>query len=96
MAWSRSQPYRGLQKVASVVHIQTIEREANMSRETITRQRQDDDTQAFLGHMTNQAIDEPEQQPDDRGRRQLGPERSPNQKDAQRLKNNKRSRDNRK
>ncbi len=68
-----------------------------MSREPITRQTQDEDTQAFLGHMTNQANDEPEQEPDDRSRHQPGPERTPNQQDDQkRRKNDKRSRENRK
>jgi hypothetical protein len=66
-----------------------------MSRETITRQ--DEDTQPFLGHMTNQAPNEPEQVPDDRNRRQPGPERSPIQSDEQkRRKNDKRNRDSRK
>jgi hypothetical protein len=68
-----------------------------MSREQITRRAQDEDTQAFLGHMTNQANDEPEQVPDDRIRRQPGPERSPNQNDEQkRRKNDKRNRETRK
>jgi hypothetical protein len=68
-----------------------------MSREPITRRAQNEDTQAFLGHMTNQANDEPEQEPDDRNRRQPGPERSPNQQDdRKRRKNDKRSRENRK
>jgi hypothetical protein len=72
-------------------------KEADMSREPITRQAQDEDTQAFLGHMTNQANDEPEQVPDDRSRRQPGPERSPNQQqDPKRRKTDKRSRENRK
>jgi hypothetical protein len=66
-----------------------------MSREPVTRQ--DENTQAFLGHMTNQANDEPKEVPDDRSRRQPGPERSPNQQDDQkRRKNDKRSRENRK
>lgn len=68
-----------------------------MSREATTRQAQDEDTQAFLGHMTNQVNDEPEQVPDDRNRRQSGPERSPNQKDDQKRRtNDKPSRENRK
>jgi hypothetical protein len=72
-------------------------KEDNMSREAITRRAQDENTQAFLGHMTNQANDEPEQTPDDRNRRQPGPERSPNQQDDQkRRKNDKRNRENRK
>jgi hypothetical protein len=75
--------------------VDDIKKEANMSRDAISRQHQEDDTQAFLGHMTNQASDEPEQESEDRNRRQPGPERIPNQKDAQRAKTYKRSRDNR-
>jgi hypothetical protein len=71
--------------------------EANMSRDAITRHAQDEDTQAFLGHMTNQVNEEPEQEPDDRNRRQPGPERSPNQGDDQkRRKTDKPNRENRK
>jgi hypothetical protein len=67
-----------------------------MSREPIARHAQDEDTQAFLGHMTNQASDEPQQVPDDRNRRQPGPERSPTQKDEhKRRKNDKSNRENR-
>ena len=66
-----------------------------MSRESINRQ--DEDTQAFLGHMTNQLNDKPEQGPDDRSRRQPGPERSPNQvDDRKRRKNDRAERENRK
>jgi hypothetical protein len=68
-----------------------------MSRDQMIRQSSDEDTQAFLGHITSQVHDEPEQEPDDRNRRQPGPERSPNQQDDQkRRKDDKRSRDNRK
>jgi hypothetical protein len=72
-------------------------RRTNMSRESITRQAQDEDTQAFLGHMTNQVNDEPEQVPDDRNRRQPGPEQIPNKTDEQkRRKNDGPNRENRK
>jgi hypothetical protein len=68
-----------------------------MSRESIAGHAQDEDAQAFLGHMTNQVPDEPELKPDDRARRQPGPERSPNQKDDEkRRKNDNRNRGNRK
>jgi hypothetical protein len=68
-----------------------------MSRDQITRRAQDEDTQAFLGHMTNQVSDEPEQVPDDRNRRQREPERSLNQNDErQRPRNDRRNRGNRK
>jgi hypothetical protein len=67
-----------------------------MPRDKATRHHYDEDTQAFMGHMTNQASDEPESFPADRNRRQIGPERSPNQKDDQkRRKNDKPSRENR-
>jgi hypothetical protein len=68
-----------------------------MSRDEMMRQRQDEDTQPFLGHITYQANEEPEQEPDDRNRRQPGPEKSPNQQsDQKRRKDDKRTRDNRK
>jgi len=70
-----------------------------MSRDEITRPRQDEETQPFLGHMTTQAHNEaePEQEPDVPIRRQPGPERIPSQQDDQkRRKDNKRNRDNRK
>jgi hypothetical protein len=68
-----------------------------MSRDSITRLRQDEDTQAFLGHMTYQANDEPEQKPDDHNRRQSGPEQNPNQQDERkRHKGKKPNRGNRK
>ncbi len=68
-----------------------------MSRDETLRQRQDEDTQAFLGHMTYQVKDEPEQEPDDRKRRDPGPEKSPNQPSEQkRRKEDKRNRENRK
>jgi hypothetical protein len=67
-----------------------------MSRDAMIRQREDEDTQAFLGHITNQVNNEPEQEPDDRRRSQPGPERSPNQQDDQkRRKDDKRTRDTR-
>jgi hypothetical protein len=88
MAGWASSPYRRFQNVVSVKQ----QKEDDMSREPVTRQAQDEDTQAFLGHMTNQMNDEPEQVPDDRNRRQPGPERSPNQKDDwKRRKNDKRT-----
>jgi hypothetical protein len=68
-----------------------------MSRDEMMRQRQDEDTQAFLGHMTHQANDEPEQEPDDRKRLEPGPEKSPNQPgDKKRRNEDKRNRENRK
>jgi hypothetical protein len=71
-----------------------------MSRDGITGRREDEDTQPFLGHMTLQAHDEPEaepeQNPDGPIRRQSGPERSPAQDEQKRRKDNKRNRDTRK
>lgn len=49
-----------------------------MSGEAIKRPRVDEDTDmGFLGHMTNQMADEPEQDLDDQKRRETGLERSP-------------------
>jgi hypothetical protein len=71
--------------------------EANMSRDEMMRHRQDEDTQPFLGHLTLQIHDEPEQETEDRKRRETGPEKSPNQSsDQKRRKQDKTSRDNRK
>ena len=71
-----------------------------MSRDEITGRRRDEDTQPFLGHMTlqahNEAEAEPEQEPDAPIRRQPGPERAPSQNDQKRRKDDKRNRDNRK
>ncbi len=71
-----------------------------MSRDAITGRRQDEDTQAFLGHMTLQAHNEPEAEPEQEPeapiRRQSGPERVPGQNDQKRRKDNKRNRDDRK
>jgi hypothetical protein len=68
-----------------------------MSRDEMSRQWQDEDTQGFLGHMTNQANEKPEQEPDDRNRREPGPEKSPNQpSDQKRRQGDKRNRDDRK
>ena len=68
-----------------------------MSRDEMMKQRQDEDTQPFLGHLTLQVHDEPEQEPDDRNRREPGPEKSPNQPNNQKgRKQDKRNRDNRK
>lgn len=72
-----------------------------MSRDSFTRNRPDEDTQPFLGHMTLQAHGTPEteaeQNPDGPIRRQPGPERIPaQQEDQKRRKDSKRNRDNRK
>ena len=69
-----------------------------MPGEAVRRQPSDEDTAiGFLGHVTPQADDGPEQLPDDHFRQQRGPERSPNQPDKQdRRRENKRNRGNRK
>ena len=55
-----------------------------MPSEARQRQRQDEDTDlGFVGHMTNQSGDQTEQQPDDRKRRETGPEKSPKQPGGQ-------------
>lgn len=69
-----------------------------MPGEQVRRQQNDEDTAVgFLGHMTRQADQGPEQLPDDRNRQQRGPERTPNQPDQQdQRKEKKRNRGNRK
>lgn len=68
-----------------------------MSGEAVRRQQSDEDTAVgFLGHMTHQAGDGPEQVPDDRNRQPRGPERTPIQPDKQdQSKEKKRNRGNR-
>jgi hypothetical protein len=68
-----------------------------MSGAEATRQRQDEDTQVgYYGHITNQALDRPEQASDDRKRQQPGPERSPDQENPDQHKGKKRDRNIRK
>jgi hypothetical protein len=72
-----------------------------MSRDAIMKDRRDEDTQPFLGHLTLQVHDEPEaepeQNPDGPIRRQPGPERVPSpQEDQKRRKGDKPNRDRRK
>jgi hypothetical protein len=69
-----------------------------MSGDAVRRQQSDEDTAVgFLGHMTHQANEGPEQVPDDRNRQQRGPERNPSQPDKQdQHKDKKRNRGNRK
>lgn len=69
-----------------------------MPGEAVRRERLDEDTAVgFLGHMTPQADDGPEQLPDDRGGQQRGPQQTPSQPEKQdRRKDKKHNRGNRK
>jgi hypothetical protein len=69
-----------------------------MPDEAVRRQQSDEDTAVgFLGHMKPQADDAPEQIPDDRNRKQGGPEQSPSQSNKHdRRKDKKHNRGNRK